>query len=163
MWYNLGEENHLINKMAYIDYPKAKYELRGSKIVLGQVGLFSLRDFSVGDIVIPASNWDEGKLISWDEYEKIDSLTKRQLIYFCFKTKEGIYVPGDINKINIGYFSNHSCDPLLLSNEKGDYVAIKKINNGDELTIDVEALMEKTIFSFECNCGSVNCRKIIKI
>lgn len=146
-----------------INYIKAKYELRASRMVLGQVGLFTLRSFSSGETVIPNSNWDEGYLIPWDEFKLIDESTKRQLIYFCYKTEEGVHAPQDINKLNIGYFVNHSCDPSLIAVEKGDYCAVRDIGIDEELTIDVEALMEKTIFSFECHCGSLKCRKTVRI
>ncbi|MFA7252690.1 MAG: SET domain-containing protein-lysine N-methyltransferase [Candidatus Paceibacterota bacterium] len=144
-------------------YSPAKYELRPSKIIPGEVGLFSLRNFKKGEVVIDSSSWDEGKLMTWQEFENIDSGTKRQLIFFCYKTEEGVYVPKDINKINIGYFSNHSCDPNLIPNEKDDYVANKNISAGEELTIDVQALMKKPIFEFDCKCGSSVCRKKVKI
>lgn len=156
----MGQAN---NKMQTKLYPKAIYELRASAIAPGQVGLFSLESFKKGSVVINKTNWDEGRLIPWNEYETLDSSTQRQLIYFCYKTEEGIHAPADINKLNIGYFVNHSCDPLLICDSNGDYIALKDIGLNEELTIDVEELMQKTIHSFECSCGAKNCRKVIKI
>ena len=144
-------------------YPKAKFELRPSKIVPNEVGLFSLRSFSKGDVVISHSSWDESRFITWDELKDIDPSTKRQLMYFCYKDDEGVHAPQDINKINIGYFSNHSCDPNLVPNKQDDFVAKKDIFVGEELTIDVEALMKKPVFEFDCKCGSPVCRKKVKI
>ncbi|TAK57488.1 SET domain-containing protein-lysine N-methyltransferase [Patescibacteria group bacterium] len=144
-------------------YPKAKFEVRPSKIIAGEAGLFSLREFLPGEVVVPHSNWDESRLISWSEFEKIDPATKRQLIYFCYKTEEGVHAPQDINKLNIAYFMNHSCDPCVVCAENGDYVAKRKINVGEEFTIDVEALMQKHVYSFDCKCGSKNCRGVVKI
>jgi SET domain-containing protein len=144
-------------------YPKAKFELRPSKIIPGEVGLFAIKEFTPGEVVIEESYWDQRRLITWDEFEKIDPLTKRQLIYFCYKDEKGVHAPLDINKINIAYFVNHSCGPNLYCPDEKNYVAQRKININDELTIDVEALMEKHVFSFECHCGSKNCRKIVKI
>ncbi|MCX5786869.1 MAG: hypothetical protein NTX59_14395 [Elusimicrobia bacterium] len=143
-------------------YPKAKYELRPSKLINGEVGLFSLVVFNKGDVVVEGSNWDESRLITWEEFETLDSATKRQLIYFCYKDDSGVHAPQNINKINIGYFGNHSCNPCL-SHERdtNNYVAKRKIGVGEELSIDVEALMEKHIFSFKCKCGAGNCRGII--
>ena len=144
-------------------YPAAIYEARASRMIQGQIGLFTLKSFEKGDVVIPNSNWDEGTLISWEDYEKIDPSTQRQLIFFCYKTAEGIHAPKNINKLNIGYFVNHSCEPMLFCDSDGHYVANRKIEPNEELTIDVEKLMEKTIFCFDCHCGSKNCRKKVRI
>lgn len=141
----------------------AKFELRPSKIIDGEVGLFSLREFKSGDVVVEHSNWDESNLIGWEEFGELDVATKRQLIFFCYKDERGIHAPQDINKINIGYFSNHSCNPNLIPNDSDDFIAKRDIHINDELTIDVEALMEKTIFEFDCKCGDVKCRKKIRI
>jgi SET domain-containing protein len=65
--------------------------------------------------------------------------------------------------INMGYFFNHNCEPNSYSDEDGNYLAKRDIINGEEFTIDVEALMKKTVISFECHCGSKNCRKIVRI
>lgn len=66
----------------------------------------------------------------------------------------------------VGPYVNHSCDPNcgVRDNEFGahDYVAMKKIKNGDELTYDyvmgnhvVESIQGK------CLCGSEICRTYI--
>ena len=66
--------------------------------------------------------------------------------------------------LKISYFLNHSCDPGVFCDDVTyDYIANRNIKTGEELTIDVEALMKKHIFSFECHCGSKNCRKIVRI
>jgi len=144
-------------------YPRAIYEPKPSKIVPGQIGLFALVNFTKGDVVTDSSNWDESRLITWEEFETIDFATKQRLINFCYKSKDGIEAPQDINKINIAYYFNHSCDPLTYCDAKGNYIALKDIKVGEELTIDVEKLMAKPTFPFNCSCGSKNCRKIVKI
>lgn len=145
------------------NYQKVLFELRPSVISKGQVGLFALKDFKKNEIVVSSDYWDEGDLISWKDFEEIDSHTKESLINFCYKTKEGIHAPKNINKINIAYFFNHSCEPNCFSDEEGNYIANKDIQENTEFTIDVEKLMEKTVKSFECTCGSDKCRKIVRI
>lgn len=144
-------------------YPKAIIELKPSKLVSGEVGLFSLKKFSKGEIIVPSTYWDESRLISWEEFKDIDEITRKKLINFCYKTDEGIFAPQDINRLNMGYFFNHSCDPNSYSDEAGNYIAKRDIIENEEFTIDVEALMKKTVISFECHCGSKNCRKIVNI
>ena len=146
-----------------MSYPKAIIELKPSKLVLGQVGLFALKDFKKGEVIVSKKYWDESRLISWDEFETIDPITKDKLTDFCYKTEDGVYAPQNINMINMGYFFNQSCDPNSYSDEDGNYMAKRDIENGEEFTIDVEALMKKTIVSFDCHCGSANCRKKVRI
>ena len=106
-------------------YLISKFELRPSKIIPGEVGLFSLREFTEGDIIVENSNWDESRLITWDEFEKIDDSTKRQLIYFCYK--DGIRKFGDRQRVlhqrpgesdaacsDNGDFNRHNILPDLL-------------------------------------------------
>jgi hypothetical protein len=144
-------------------YHKAIYELRPSRVVPGQVGLFALVGFQAGQVVVENANWDESRLITWPEFDELDPVTKRKLIDFCYKTEEGVHAPQNINQINIGYFMNHSCDPCIRCGDNGDYIAARNIQSGEEFTIDMEALMKRTCFEFECRCGAANCRKRVRI
>ncbi|MDD3813435.1 MAG: hypothetical protein PHZ02_02225 [Desulfocapsaceae bacterium] len=144
-------------------YPKAVIELKPSKIVPGQVGLFALTDFEEHEIIIEKTAWNFDRLITWPEFETLDHNTKRKLVDFCYKTDKGIYAPQNINYLNIAYFFNHCCDPNSYCDSKGNYRARRHIKIGEEFTIDVEALMKKTAIDFECHCGSPQCRKIIRI
>ncbi|MEI6528597.1 MAG: SET domain-containing protein-lysine N-methyltransferase [bacterium] len=146
-----------------MNYPKAVVELKPSKVVPGQVGLFALKDFHQNEVIIDKGAWDESRLITWDEFETIDPITKRKLVDFCYKADEGIYAPQNINRLNMAYFFNHNCEPNSYSDEDGNYIAKRDISIGEEFTIDVEALMKKTVISFECHCGSPKCRKLIRI
>lgn len=111
-------------------YPKAVIELKPSKIVPGQVGLFALTDFEEHEIIIEKTAWDLDRLITWPEFETLDHITKRKLVDFCYKTNKGIYAPQNINALNIAYFINHSRDPDLCCDSKGNYIARRHINNG---------------------------------
>ncbi len=55
---------------------------------------------------------------------------------------------------------NHSCEPNVGFVDSIKLVAIKNINKGEELAFDY-AFSEIEFESFECNCGSKNCRKTI--
>jgi len=53
----------------------------------------------------------------------------------------------------------HSCDPNCeLSFEHYSLVAVKKIKWFDILTIDYEKTEDKLYQTFDCKCGSPNCR-----
>jgi len=59
----------------------------------------------------------------------------------------------------IGVF-NHSCDPNIGFSEDIQLIAMKNIQPGEELAFDY-AFNETSFEKFDCNCNSVNCRKII--
>jgi hypothetical protein len=56
---------------------------------------------------------------------------------------------------------NHSCDPNCGFSNSITLVAIRNVKKGEELTLDY-AFSESCTQEFKCNCGSPNCRKIIK-
>jgi D-alanine-D-alanine ligase len=57
---------------------------------------------------------------------------------------------------------NHSCEPNT-QYEGLNVVAIKPIKEGEELTLDYATFLDGEMESFVCNCGSVNCKKIITV
>jgi uncharacterized protein len=56
---------------------------------------------------------------------------------------------------------NHSCDPNCGFANSITLITIKNIKKGEELTFDY-AFCESFMEEFKCNCGSPNCRKVIK-
>ena len=56
---------------------------------------------------------------------------------------------------------NHSCKPNCGFSNQITLIAIRDINNGEELVFDY-AFCESFMEDFKCKCGSKNCRKIIK-
>jgi hypothetical protein len=144
-------------------YPKARYELRPSRLVPTQVGLFALMPIAAEKIVLPYRYFDESRLISWEELESLDEATRHKLKQYCYKSKKGIHAPKDINTIGICYFINHSCEPNLYCTRKGDFVALRNIQIDEELTADLEKNMAKSCLEFICSCNTTKCRKIIRI
>lgn len=61
---------------------------------------------------------------------------------------------------NIKLFNNHSCNPNCGMHGEISFVAIRDIQAGEELTIDY-AFIDNEDYSFECHCGSLNCRHIV--
>jgi SET domain-containing protein len=63
-------------------------------------------------------------------------------------------------------FMNHSCNPNVLQSSRTVWKAIRDINVGDEITFDYEltttSKLIKNMKFMKCNCGSKNCRKLIK-
>lgn len=64
------------------------------------------------------------------------------------------------NEEHIKLYVNHSCNPNCGMHGEITFVAIRDINAGEELTIDY-AFVDNEDYSFECHCGSENCRGIV--
>lgn len=56
---------------------------------------------------------------------------------------------------------NHSCNPNTGLLDSINIIAIRDIEAGEELTIEY-ATWSTDLKPFKCNCGSPNCRKIIR-
>lgn len=60
----------------------------------------------------------------------------------------------------LAHFANHSCDPNAEAIEEG-LVAKRDIAPSDEITVDY-ALLSRSGWSMKCDCGSSNCRGIVR-
>lgn len=60
----------------------------------------------------------------------------------------------------IKLYFNHSCNPNCGMHGEITFVAMRDIDEGEELTIDY-AFVDNDDYAFECHCGDPNCRKII--
>ena len=75
---------------------------------------------------------------------------------------DGFYiVPPNHQELEKYGVYNHSCDPNIGFHESIVVYAIRNIKKGEELVIDY-AMTETDKPSFKCNCGSKNCRKVIR-
>ena len=92
-----------------------------------------------------------------------DDDVRKKINDFCIGTPEGFIPPEglDFNRLSIEWYLNHSCDGNVGFNEEGDFVAIKGIEPGDELTYDYGLAESNPSFVMACTCGSTICRKEI--
>jgi uncharacterized protein len=109
-------------------------------------GVFADRNFTKGEIVVR----HKLKELSSEEYNKLPSKEK------CFVGIDGkkylFFLPP-------ARYVNHSCNPNTKVKGKAD-VAIRNIRKGEEITNYYRD--DDTTFKMICNCGSKNCRGIIK-
>lgn len=66
---------------------------------------------------------------------------------------------------NLDDFINHSCNPnsgLVINGKKVILILIKNIKEGEEIRWDYSTTMDEDDWAMKCNCGSKNCRKIIR-
>lgn len=118
-------------------------------------GIFALRSIGRGQVLFQI----KGKFISGDVSEKISKEARDN----AFRYDADIYItPGK----HIAKFVNHSCDPNAKIAKKGSklfIIALKKIEKGEEISFDYSTtLASDDSWTMKCNCGSKNCRKVIK-
>lgn len=75
---------------------------------------------------------------------------------------DNLYIasPSKVEEEQIKLYFNHSCNPNCGMHGEITFVAIRNIAAGEELTIDY-AFVDNEDYSFECHCGSSNCRHIV--
>ena len=135
-------------------------EVRSSKVLPGQIGLFAARDIKKGVIIAEAKKLGE-KFVPWSKIGKIDHTTREKMKHYCLDTEEGFYVPEDFNYLSTPWNMNHSCDYNIGFDEKGNFVTTREIKNGEELFWDYGMGRSYPGFKMKCECGSKNCRGII--
>lgn len=111
-------------------------------------GVFAARNFKKGEIVL---RWDTSHLIPADKVTQLSDKDKKYISFFNNK----YVVMQEPEK-----YVNHSCDANTTAVNFCD-VATRDINKGEEITGNYsEELLPGT--EMTCNCGSINCRRIIK-
>ncbi len=118
-------------------------------------GIFLKKAVSAGDILFRFT----GKLITCEEDEEVDEKTRSNTIRF---NNDKFLSP----KGKIGDYINHSCNPntkIIKRNNKLLIIAIKNILKSREVSFDYSTVLANDdMWIMKCNCGSKNCRKIIK-
>lgn len=144
-----------------MDYPKVLINVKPSKMLPSEVGVFAARDLEIGTIVGRADYMDESLFFAWDDYKKLDDETKEAVDAYCLGTKDGFDAPADLNYLSMPWFFNHSCSPNVGFDEKGNFVVITFVPKGEEMSYDYGYGETNPAFRMECGCGSPECRKVI--
>ena len=135
-------------------------ELRPSKMIKGEIGLFAVRNIEQGAITAHANKMGEN-FVPWVKYNKIDKITQKKVQEFCLQTEDGFFAPNDLNYLSVPWYMNHSCSYNIGFDNKGNFIAIRNIKNGEELVFDYGLAVSNPGFRLVCKCKSKNCRKVI--
>lgn len=124
--------------------PVAGYGLFATELIgVGE----AILDFSIGEqMIINGRQADENYRNGFDYMLQVDD------------DKYVVSVRG-VDSQNQGYI-NHSCEPNCGIKESLQIVAIRDIEQGEEITFDY-AMSEASDYSMDCKCGSRNCRVTI--
>lgn len=136
-----------------LDKSKCNFKLRSGESDIHRWGVFAEEDIPSRRRVIEYT----GEKIDANEVERRSA---RQHLYL-FWTSETRAVDGAFGGSG-AEFINHSCDPNLYSSvSKGHiyYVSLRKIEAGEELTVDYN--LEDIDEQLPCTCGTDGCKKLI--
>ncbi|HVO67054.1 MAG TPA: SET domain-containing protein-lysine N-methyltransferase [Syntrophales bacterium] len=128
------------------------------------VGVFAVQKINEGDFVAEGVCEEDYKdLVLWDEVKDASPLIKRKISDFCIGTPEGFIPPEDhdFSKLTVEWYFNHSCEGNVGFDENGDFVSIRDIPEGEELTYDYGLAESNPLFLMQCRCKSTSCRHTI--
>jgi SET domain-containing protein len=139
-------------------------ELRPSKIHINGVGVFAVNSFRKGQKIADGINKkDYESIISWKHFNKFSKSVQKKITDFCIGTPKGFIPPenNDFNNLTVEWYLNHSCNGNLGFNKNGDFIALRNIKKGEELSYDYGLAESDSEFAMRCTCNSKNCRKKI--
>lgn len=149
------------------NFEKTIIELKPSNIK--GIGFFAAKNIARGETIaegIHGSDYDN--LVPWSSVSQMDQDTKSRINAYCLGTPEGFFPPPEndsgeysFNKLSAEWYMNHSCKGNVGFNEEGDFIAIRDIQKGEELTYDYGLAESNPDFKMTCKCGSQHCRKVI--
>ena len=135
-----------------------KYVVKGN--ALSGYGIYAPADIEGGDIIF-SSEEKPHRLVTkkyveqnWNEDER------ENFRRYAWPVSSEVFIIWD-NAPAEWAPQNHSCNPNT-GYEGLNVIALRKINAGEELTIDYTTFLNDAMESFICNCGSDNCKKLIQ-
>ncbi len=146
----------------HVVFPKVVIELGPSKI--DGVGVFAVAGFAERQRIAEGVHEAEyRRLVPWTHFADYGDDLQEKISAFCIGTPDGFIPPDklDFNRLTIEWYLNHSCDGSVGFDERGDFVARRRIRKGEELTYDYGLAESNPRFRMRCRCGAVSCRSII--
>ncbi len=137
---------------------KKKYFVKGNS--LAGYGVYATEDINAGEIIFCCEekphrlvtrkyieqNWSADEISNFKRY--------------AWPVSDEVYILWDVEPAQWAP-QNHSCNP---NTQYGglNVIASEAITKGEELTLDYTSFLNNEMESFICNCGAVNCKKIIQ-
>ena len=117
-------------------------------------GVFSQKKIKKDEILVIFG----GYIMNTEEFLSLSE----ELQKFPYHISENLLF-GPIKKedVAVGEYFNHSCDPNAGFEDKITLVAMRDIEEGEEITFDYAICMTSNILNMRCLCGNNNCRKLI--
>ncbi|GAA4740945.1 hypothetical protein GCM10023229_20340 [Flavisolibacter ginsenosidimutans] len=158
----IGQEGflrHIIAEgMARHERSRKKYAMKGNAI--SGFGIYAATNIKKDEVIFCGEE-GEHRLVTKRHVEKDWSNDEQKAFrHYAYPISDEVFAIWDKEPENWAP-QNHSCNPNT-AYDGLDVIAIKDVAKGEELTLDYAAFLDETAASFECRCGAVNCRKIIR-
>lgn len=119
---------------------------------LNNIGYFAIEDIKKGETIFIRG----GHLLTKKELFSSSVINS----YFPISDEYFLAARTKDEEENIKLYINHSCEPNCGIKGEITFVAIRDIKAGEEITTDY-AFIDNEEYSFECTCGTDNCRKVV--
>ncbi|MDQ6761313.1 MAG: SET domain-containing protein-lysine N-methyltransferase [Bacteroidota bacterium] len=140
------------------DQKKKKYFVKGNS--LSGYGTYAMKDINAGEVIFSCEEKPH-RLVTRKFVEQnwtMDEISNFKR--YAWPVSDEIYILWDVEPAQWAP-QNHSCNPN--TQYAGlNVVASSAIKKGEELTLDYTCFLNNEMESFICNCGTVNCKKIIQ-
>lgn len=116
------------------------------------IGVFAKDRIELGEIV-----WIRtGHVVIGDEARKLDL----RLGDFSLQIEDDFFLsPSNEDELKrTAIFFNHSCEPNVGIIGQVTFLAMRNIDQGEELAVDLATIEARPDFSINCNCHSKRCR-----
>lgn len=127
-----------------------KVEIRTNS--LNGKGIFAKENIKKGEIVFIKG----GHILTRDEIFSSGVINS----YFPISDEYFLGATNKEEEDQINLYQNHSCNPNVGLHGEITFISMRDIEKDEELTVDY-AFIDNEDYSFECTCGSNNCRKTI--
>jgi len=145
-----GIERHASNQK--------KYKVKGNSVY--GYGIFASQNIKKGDVVFKLE--ETAQRIATKRYIETNWPPNqiKEFRNYAYPISDEVYILWDKYPENWAP-QNHSCDPST-GFDGLNFIALRDIIIGEELTSDYSEIVNESQESFNCNCGSLNCKKNIK-
>jgi D-alanine-D-alanine ligase len=138
-------------------FKQKKYEMRGNAI--SGYGIYATTTIASGEVVFRGEEMSQ-RIVTLSHVQK--KWNEEELINFkryAYPLSEEVYILWDTNPESWAP-QNHCCNANTFYAGL-DVVATKKIEKGEELTLDYAEFLDDTMEPFSCSCKSENCRGVV--
>jgi D-alanine-D-alanine ligase-like ATP-grasp enzyme len=134
-----------------------KYFVKGNSIA--GYGLYASTDMNSGEVIFQGEGRSQ-RIITKSYVDKHWSeVDKEAFTRYAYPISDQVYILWDDDPSEWAP-QNHSCDPNT-AYEGLNVISLKKINKGQELTLDYGNFLDDSMMPFQCRCGSAKCRGLI--
>lgn len=142
--------------------PHFSIELRPSRI--HGIGLFAVKAIEKGTIIGREKGYIRERFyawFTWRDFERFDRPLQRKVKELCTLEREGFFAPRDFDLLPTCWYINHSCSGNVGFDQSENFVAIRKIKSGEELSYDYGLVETSPRARWRCACGSKRCRGVV--